>query len=63
MVLEHNLLERIILHIQGLNYGEGVYESKGHVGEEALNSKLSLKLGAVKTIPLVGFPTRMLENV
>jgi hypothetical protein len=62
MVLKHKLLERILLHVQGLNYREGVYEPKGHVGEEALSSNLSLKLGPVKEIPLVGFPTRMLKN-
>jgi hypothetical protein len=32
MVLKHILLKSTILHVQGLNYEEGVYELEGHVG-------------------------------
>ncbi len=59
MVLEHKLLERIPLHIQGLNYGKGVYELEDHVGEEALSSNL-LKLGPVKKNP--SFHDHLLKN-
>jgi hypothetical protein len=31
MVLKHMSLENILLHVQGLNYGEGVYELEDHV--------------------------------
>jgi len=51
-----------LLHVQGLNYGEGVFEPKGHVGEEALSSNLSLKLRPIKTNPLVCFRSRMVKN-
>jgi len=47
MVLEHELFKSILLHVQGLNYGEGIYELENHVGEETLNSNLPLKLGPI----------------
>jgi hypothetical protein len=31
MVPEHMSFEIILLHVQGLNYGEGVYELEDHV--------------------------------
>jgi hypothetical protein len=55
MVQEHKLFKSIPLHVQGLNYREGVYELEDHVGEEAVNSYLLLKLGSVKRITHVGF--------
>jgi hypothetical protein len=55
MVQEHKLFENIPLHVQRLNYGEGVYELEDHVGEKTLNSYLLLKLGSVKRIIHVGF--------
>jgi hypothetical protein len=49
MVPEQELLESIPLHIQGLNYGECIYELEDHVGEKALSSNLSLfKLEPIK---------------
>jgi len=50
MVQEHKLFKNIPLHVQGLNYGEGVYELEDHVGEETLSSNLLLELGSVKRI-------------
>ncbi len=48
MVLERLLLESIILHVQGLNYGEKVYELEDHVGQKALSLNSLPKLGFVK---------------
>ncbi len=42
---------------------KGIYELEDHVGEEALSSNLSLKLGFIKKILHVGFPSCLLENV
>ncbi len=50
------LLKSIFLHIQGLNYGKGIYELEDHVGQKALNSNLLLKLGLVKKFLLNVFP-------
>ncbi len=32
MVLKHTLFENILLHVQGLNYRENIYELENHVG-------------------------------
>jgi hypothetical protein len=50
MVLKYELLKSIFLHVQTLNYGEGVYELEDRVGEEALNSNLPPKLGPIKKL-------------
>jgi hypothetical protein len=55
MVQKHKLFENISLHVQRLNYREGIYELEDHVGEEALSSNLSLELRPIKRIPLIGF--------
>jgi len=57
MVLECKFLKSIPLHIQELNYREGVYEL------EALSSNLLLKLGPIGRILLIGFPKHMIENI
>jgi hypothetical protein len=62
MVLEHELLKNILLHVQGLNYGKNVYELEDHTGEEKLNSNLPLKLGPINKILPTCFPNCMLEN-
>jgi hypothetical protein len=33
-MLELKLLENIPWHVQGLNYGEGIYEVEDHVGRK-----------------------------
>jgi hypothetical protein len=38
MVLKHEPFKIIPLHVQGLNYGEGVYELDDRVVEEAMSS-------------------------
>jgi hypothetical protein len=63
MVIEHELLESIILHIQELNYEKCIYDLEYHVGEEALKSNLPPKFGRTKKIPLVGFLNCLLKNV
>jgi hypothetical protein len=63
MVIEHELLESIIMHIQELNYEKCIYELEYHVGEEALKSNLPPKFGPTKRIPLVGFLNCLLKNV
>ncbi len=63
MVLKRMLFENILLHVQGLNCGENIYELKDHVGQEAFSSNLLLKFGLVKRIPLAGFPNRLLKGV
>jgi hypothetical protein len=62
MVPKCELHDNILLHVQKLNYVEGVYEMKDHVGKEAMNLNLLPKLGHVKIIPLVGFLNCLLEN-
>jgi hypothetical protein len=62
MVPKHELFESIPLHVQGLNYGEGVYELEDRVGEKTLSLNLTLELGLIKKIPLVSFPNRVLKN-
>jgi len=57
------LFKNIFLHIQGLNYREGVYELEDHVGQEILNSNLLLKLRPIKRIPPTYFPNHLLESV
>ncbi len=42
MVPKHELFESIPLHVQGLNYGEGVYELEDRVKEEAVSLNLTL---------------------
>jgi hypothetical protein len=61
MVLECVLLESILLHVQGLNCEEGIYELEDHVRKEALSSNLLLKLGLVKRIPPTCFLNHMLH--
>jgi hypothetical protein len=63
MVLKHELLENIILHIQELNYKKNIYELEYHVGKEALNSNLPPNFGPTKKIHLVGFFNCLLKNV
>jgi hypothetical protein len=63
MVLKRMLFENILLHVQGLNCGEDIYELKHHVGQESSNSNLLLKFGIVKKIPLARFPNRLLKSV
>jgi hypothetical protein len=48
MVPKHKVFKNIPLHVQGLNYGEGVYELEDCVGEKALSSNLPLKLHPLK---------------
>jgi len=55
MVQKRKLFKNIPLHVQGLNYGKGVYELEDHVGEKALSSNLLLALGSIKIINRVGF--------
>jgi hypothetical protein len=54
-MLEHELLENILLHIQKLNYRKGIYELENHVGEKTLNSNLPPKLGPAKKFLLQVF--------
>jgi hypothetical protein len=61
MVPKCELLESIPLHIQELNYGEGIYELVDHVGEKALNSNLSSKLGLTKK-NLASFLNHLLKS-
>ncbi len=63
MVLELELLESIILHIQKLNYEKNIYELEYHVGEEAMNSNLPPKFGPIKRISLVGFFNYLFKSV
>jgi hypothetical protein len=63
MMLEHELLESILLHIQELNYKKDIYELENHVGEKTLNSNLPLKLGPAKQIPLASFLNCLLKSV
>jgi hypothetical protein len=37
-----HLFENILLHIQGLNFGKGIYELGDHVGRKALSLNLLL---------------------
>ncbi len=48
MVPKHELLKSIPLHVQKLNYREGVYELEDHVGEETLSLDLLIKLEPTK---------------
>jgi hypothetical protein len=63
MVLERLPFENIFFHIQGLNYGEGVYELEDHVGQGALSLNLLPRLGFVKRILHAHFSNRLLRNV
>ncbi len=56
------LFKSIVLHVQELNYGEGICELVDHVGEKALNSNLLPKLGLAKRT-LASFPNHLLKNV
>jgi hypothetical protein len=56
MVPKCIMLEIIFLHVQGLNCWKGVYELEDHVGQEALNLNLLLKLGPIKKFLLQVFP-------
>lgn len=62
-MLECLPLESILLHIQGLNCGEGVYELEDHVGQKALNLNSLPKLGFVKIIIRAHFSNRLLKNI
>ncbi len=53
----------VFLHIQGLNYGKGVYELEDHVGQEALSLNLLPKFGLIKKMPPTCFPNHFLKNV
>jgi hypothetical protein len=53
----------ILLHIQRLNSGKGVYELEVHVGQEALSSNSLRKLGFAKKIPHAQFSNRLLKNI
>ncbi len=44
------------LHVQKLNYKEGVYELGDHVGDEALSLGLLLKFRPAKKTPTTSFP-------
>jgi hypothetical protein len=50
------------LHIQKLDYEEGIYELGDHVGEEALNLNLPPKLQLAKKTPPISFLDLLLEN-
>jgi hypothetical protein len=63
MVPKCMLFENIIMHIQGLNYGKGVYELEDHVGQKILSSNLLPKLGFVKKMFPTCFPNHLLKNV
>jgi hypothetical protein len=56
MVLKHELLNNIPLHIQEQNFGKDIYELEDHVGEEVLSSNLPPKLGLVRKILFTSFP-------
>jgi len=62
-VLKRLLFKSILFHIQGLNYGEGVYELEDHVRQRALSLNLLPKLGFVKKILHAHFSNRLLRNV
>jgi hypothetical protein len=62
MVPKHKLLENIPLHVQKLKCKKGIYELKGHVGEEMLRSSLPPELGPAKKIPLASFSNYLLES-
>ncbi len=63
MVPKCELYENIPLHIQRLNYGEGVHELNDCVGGETLSSNLPLELGPIKKIPLASFSNCLLKIV
>jgi hypothetical protein len=48
IVLKRLLFDSILLHVQGLNCGKGVYELEDNVGQEALSLNLMPKLGLIK---------------
>jgi hypothetical protein len=50
------------LHVQELNYNEGVYDLEDHDGEEALSSNLLPKLEPTKKT-LTSFLSHLLENI
>jgi len=56
------LFENIPLHVQELNYNEGVYDLEDHDGEEALNSNLLPKLELTKKT-LTSFLSHLLKNI
>jgi hypothetical protein len=56
MVPKRKVFKNIPLHVQGLNYGKGVYELEDRVGEEALSSNLPLELHPLKQVLLQVFP-------
>jgi hypothetical protein len=55
MVPKWELFKSTPLHVQKLNYKEGVYELDDHVGEKALRSGLLLKFGLEKKTHLTSF--------
>jgi hypothetical protein len=50
------------LHVQKLNYREGIYELDDHVGDEALSLSLILKFRLAKKTPPTSFPNCLLES-
>jgi hypothetical protein len=56
MVPKCVLFENIIMHIQGLKCGKGVYDMEDHVGQEAFSSNLLPKFGLVRKCILHVFP-------
>ncbi len=62
-MLEFKPPKNIPWHVQGLNYGEGIYELEDHVGEEASSLNFVAKAWARKTILHVGFSNHPLENI
>jgi hypothetical protein len=62
MVPKHELLESILLHAQGLNYGGGVCELEDHVGENKLSLNWLTKLGPTQKTLLTSFPSHLLES-
>ncbi len=55
-------MENIPLHVQELNYKEGVYELEDQVGEEAWGLDLLPKLGLIKKLLFANFPSHLLKN-
>jgi hypothetical protein len=51
------------MHVQKLDYEEGVYELGDHVGEKALNSNLLPRLGLAKISLHTSFPNCLLKNI
>ncbi len=61
-MLERKLCEKIPLHVQELNYEEGVYELEDQVEEEAWGLDLLPKLGLIKKKKFASFLSRLLKS-